>query len=239
MQQSLNDILILYVITTIAIWGYIDTQYKGTILIDAFFAIAISFYFSYLGHFPPPVAQSIIYILYSLNILALSVGRRDMFQRMYYQQFITILSISVYSVVLYILLISSNINRQKIQCLSRLVSAVPENTFTVIWGDALPYEWQYVFSDNEVFKKRNFLIEAWLQRTPLNEDKHKHFKIKDLYIDLVKKKNIYVAAYNFMQPLLKTYIKEHYGIDTKFEIIKDFHECHQPAQLVKISEVNR
>ncbi len=112
-------------------------------------------------------------------------------------------------------------NREKNlkQLVNILSSNLGQETILVAWRESFPYELILPFSDLSAFARKLRIIGLGTsQQTPDTKKVMQRFGINNIYIDLIRKDNIFLVANSQLVALYCQYMKEHYNLD----VVGDF-----------------
>ena len=80
----------------------------------------------------------------------------------------------------------------------------------VCWGGCFPYESILPLDSPQKLKNFHLLCLGWTQKTPVNLAVKNRFQIRDLAVDLVDRKNVFLISSEYLNPYFEKFILEHY-----------------------------
>jgi len=116
-----------------------------------------------------------------------------------------------------------------------VLSNLGQEQILVSWGQFFPYEYILPFSDLSVLGKRLRIIGLGTsQQTPDTKKMMYKLDINNIYVDLVRKDNLFLVANEELVKYYVQYMKEHYNLDVVVDVvIKDNHS----GRVFKIRQV--
>ncbi len=235
MLSSFEYLLIIIICFFIA-WPTILHKTKTFI----FFVISLVglsiLYFVQKGYLPTRVIDSMLFFLSYLPLFFIS-NSAEIFSKKKSNilSFKNIIISSIIIVFSISLLKLNSLNKAKSSHVTKMIQSLPKNdSLILIWGSSLPYQWQYVFSSNSEFNDIHFLIGAWTQRTPLNEEIKKKYHIENIYKDLYSKENFYLLASEWQKKLLRVFMQAHYNVKITYDVVSDYSFNDYRFQLLKV-----
>jgi hypothetical protein len=184
---------------------------------------------------------SMLFFLSYLPLFFITDSTANFNKKMEQKQIFKIVIICTTIIVMSILLLELNsLNKAKWNHVAQMIQSLPKNnSLVLIWGSSLPYQWQYVLSSNSEFKDIHFLIGAWSQRTPLNEEIKGKFQINNIYNDLYLKENFYLLANEWQKKLMRVFMLEHYNLNITYDVLSDYSFDNYKFQLLKVRSQRR
>jgi hypothetical protein len=87
----------------------------------------------------------------------------------------------------------------------------------VVWGRGFPYEIILPLEDKRYLDNFNVLGIGVFNQSPIQQKKLRTMGIQDPFHALVNNENYYIALRPLNKPLLRTYLEEHYGVNSSFK----------------------
>jgi len=116
------------------------------------------------------------------------------------------------------------LSRNKLLREAIIALAPSKDNLYVVWRDFFPYEMILPFDDlSQYFGSMRILPLAWRASAPLPAKRMQEFDMTlTNFGEKMTAPNIYLVSGDELNPLMKVYLKEHYGLDTEIKLFKEF-----------------
>lgn len=225
-EKRMSSYTLLFIITAFILLFLQNPNLKNSFKITIYFIGVFSLLFLIILYFKPPPYRVFAPLLSFGSLLPLLFFNK---QQNLFSKFS---NLRIKKIVLSMLLIiivffsyktllhhkkASRFNKQTFEAFNKKVNYLNKDNIYIIWGHHFKTKHLNPLKDISFLKELNLISIGVFQQTPYNSKLAKQYKIKDLYLDIVSRENIYIFANSENAECFKVYIKENYNLETEFK----------------------
>jgi hypothetical protein len=165
-----------------------------------------------------------------------SVGKERLQEILKTATLLAVLALSLFQVVKIGTESRNNIEtRREFRQAINEIRAHKENLF-VIAGADFPYESIPLFTNPVRYSAFNMLPTGWTSQTPAFNEVLGRFAVSDIMRSFYEKDNIYLVGDDTFFDILRTFCREHYGLDVRVEGVRGDFKHLRPRKILRGSE---
>ena len=218
-----KNILAFIIISTICIL-YLIVRKRNYYILSIFLpSTAAVLYFAYVGRLPFRVLFPILFFLIIMSFyFTESTGLERFKNKRYFKLAFILVCIALVIFNYSYTAILTRVNKERQLVYEEFIrDMADEEKIYVSWGATGLHDKTLSF---KVRNRSNLKVigQGWSIHNPAYNKRLEIFSIKNIYLDIIERDDIFLIAYGQQTELYKKFMSEHYGEDVKIEKIRDF-----------------